>query len=263
MADGLIGSICKTIMSERQRPCDGSGVTVKLLRETITWLPLVPPGHPDPAQGRNDLEETIRGLTATVKGLYNLRRNHGVIAHGRDATAVILQGVHIELAARAADAIGCFLLSLHRDFGRQAQSTNTLKYEDHAEFNEYTDDNYPVTIWDVPVSASEALFMCDPVGYQAALATFNPLRRTTKKRRMAHEYSENGCPANSECRQRLWYNGGVGRRCHGSASSTGWTCTCTTTTIRRLTSTPSTETMKRWSSGRHPRCIEGRCHGGC
>src|SRR3712207_323447 len=63
MADGLIGSICKTIMSERQRPCDGSGVTVKLLRETITWLPLVPAGHPDPAQARTDLEETLRGLT--------------------------------------------------------------------------------------------------------------------------------------------------------------------------------------------------------
>jgi hypothetical protein len=172
MADGLIGSICKTILAERQRPCP-SGVTINFFKEAITWLPLVPSGHSNPTQARADLEETIRGLTATVQGLYNLRRNHGVIAHGRDASAVILQGVHIELAARAADAIGCFLLSLHREYGRQPQPSNPLKYEDYQEFNEYTDDNYPVTIWDVPVSASEALFKCDPVGYQAALATFN------------------------------------------------------------------------------------------
>jgi hypothetical protein len=152
---------------------DDSWVTVKLFKETITWLPLVPSGHPDQAQARADLEETIRGLTATVQGLYNLRRNHGVIAHGRDATSVILQAVHIELAARAADAIGCFLLSLHRDYGRQPQPSNPLRYEDHTEFNDYTDDNYPVTIWDVPVRASEALFKCDLIGYQAALATFN------------------------------------------------------------------------------------------
>jgi hypothetical protein len=173
MADGLIGSICKTIMGERKHTCEDGWVTVKLFRETITRLPLVPTGHPDQAQARNDLEETIRGLTTTVQGLYNLRRNHGVIAHGRDASAVILQGVHIELAARSADAIGCYLLSLHRDYARQPQPSNPLKYEDYQEFNEYTDDNYPVVIWDVPVSASEALFKCDPVGYQAALATFN------------------------------------------------------------------------------------------
>src|SRR4051794_23816341 len=63
MVDGLIGSICKTIMAERQRPCDSSGVTVKLLKDTLTWLPLVPAGHPNQAQARNDLEETICGLT--------------------------------------------------------------------------------------------------------------------------------------------------------------------------------------------------------
>jgi hypothetical protein len=175
MADGLIGSICKTIMGERKQTCDDGWVTVKLFKETITWLPLVPSGHSDQTQARADLEETVRGLTTTVQGLYNLRRNHGVIAHGRDATAVILQAVHIELAARAADAIGCFLLSLHRDYTRQAQPTNTLQYEDHGEFNDHTDEQFPVTIWDVPVRASEALFKCDLIGYQAALAAFNAL----------------------------------------------------------------------------------------
>src|SRR5262249_39080927 len=152
---------------------DNGWVTVRLFRETITWLPLAPPGHPDPSKARNDLAETVRGLTSTVQGLYNLRCNHGVIAHGKDAPAVILQAVHIEVAARAADAIGCFRLSLHRDYTRQPQPQPTLQYEDHAEFNEYTDERFSVTIWDVPVSASEALFKCDPIGYQAALATFN------------------------------------------------------------------------------------------
>lgn len=173
MADGLIGSICKTIMSERKQSCDDGWVTVKLFKETITWLPLLPSGHPDQAQARTDLADTVRGLTSTVQGLYNLRCNNGVIAHGRDAALATLQAVHIELAARAADAIGCFLLSLHRDYGRQAQPTTTPKYEDHAEFNEYTDDTFPVTVWDVPVSASEALFKCDLLGYQDALTRFN------------------------------------------------------------------------------------------
>ena len=37
LADGLVGSICKTIMADRSHPCDGSWVTVKLFN--------LPPGR--------------------------------------------------------------------------------------------------------------------------------------------------------------------------------------------------------------------------
>jgi hypothetical protein len=171
MADGLLGSICKTVMADRNHPCDGSWHTVKLFKETVGKLPLVPNGHPDPAKARDNLEETLRGLTATVQGLYNLRLNHGVIAHGRDAYAVTLQAAQIELAARAADALGCFLLSIHRNY-THVPTSDRIRYEDNVEFNDWLDEEYPVSVWDVELDASKALFHCDREAYKEALAEF-------------------------------------------------------------------------------------------
>jgi hypothetical protein len=171
LADGLVGSICKTIMGDRGHDCDGGWVTPQLLRETVARLPIVPPDHPDQAKARNDLGETLRGLTGTIQGLYNLRRNHGVIAHGKDAYAVTLQAVQIELAARAADTICCFLLSIHRNYAH-VPPTDRLRYEDHPEFNEWLDVTYPISVWDVPVDASKALFHSDREAYKEALTEF-------------------------------------------------------------------------------------------
>jgi hypothetical protein len=171
LADGLVGSICKTIMADRSHPCDGSWVTVKLFKETIGKLPLVPSGHPDPTKARDDLEETMRGLTTAVQGLYNLRRNHGVIAHGRDAYAVTLAAAQVELAARAADALGCFLLSIHRNYAH-VPSSDRIRYEDNADFNAWLDEEYPVAIWDVPLKASAVLYQWDREAYKEALAEF-------------------------------------------------------------------------------------------
>lgn len=173
MADGLLNSICKTIMADRGHACDGGWTTGQLFRETLAKLQLFPPGHPDPAKATDDLKDTVRGLMSTVQGLYNLRRNHGVIAHGRDGYTVALANAQIELAARTADALATFLLSVHRQYAR-VQPVSRPRLADNAEFNERFDEEYPVVIWDVPLSASEILFTLDPVAYQDALANFDP-----------------------------------------------------------------------------------------
>jgi hypothetical protein len=173
MADGLLNSICKTIMADRGHVCDSTWTTVQLFRETITKLQLFPPGHPDPAKATEDLKDTVRGLVSTVQGLYNLRRNHGVIAHGRDGYTVALETAQIELAARTADAVATFLLSVHRQYAR-VQPVSRPRYEEQPDFNEQFDKAYPVVIWDVNLSASEVLFTFDPVAYQDALVNFVP-----------------------------------------------------------------------------------------
>jgi hypothetical protein len=173
MADGLLNSICKTIMADRGHTCDSGWTTVQLFRETVTKLQLVPRGHPDPAKATEDLKETVRGLVATVQGLYNLRRNHGVIAHGRDGYTIALESAQIELAARTADAIATFLLSVHRQYAR-VQPVSRPRHEDNAEFNDKFDKANPVVIWDVELSASGILFHFDPVAYQDALVNFVP-----------------------------------------------------------------------------------------
>lgn len=173
MADGLLNSICKTIMADRGHACDSAWTTVQLFRETITKLQLFPPGHPDPAKATEDLKDTVRGLVATVQGLYNLRRNHGVIAHGRDGYAVALENAQIELAARTTDAIATFLLSVHRQYAR-VQPVIRPRHEDNADFNELFDRENPVIIWDAEFSASEILFHFDPVAYKDALVNFVP-----------------------------------------------------------------------------------------
>jgi hypothetical protein len=173
LADGLVGSICKTILADRNSPCDTAASTVRLFRDALAVMQLCPSGHPDPARARADLEETIRGLTGAVQGLYNLRRNHGVIAHGRDAYDIRLEAAQIMLAARAADAIATFLLTVHRDYAR-VQPMHRLRYEDNPDFNDWIDATHLVVICDVELSPSEVLFTVDHQAYRNALLNFEP-----------------------------------------------------------------------------------------
>src|SRR5437868_3021014 len=52
-ADGLICTICRTVMADRGHVFAGRRVTPQMFRETIARLPLVPANHPNQAQARD------------------------------------------------------------------------------------------------------------------------------------------------------------------------------------------------------------------
>lgn len=173
LSKALIESVCKTVLADIGHPVDSNWDAPKLLRETTNRLALLPDEHPDPAKARESVEKTIRGLLQTIQGLCELRNEHDLAAHGRDAFAPRLALRQAVLAAQAADAIVSFLYRLHRDSLSRAPG-DRVHYEDHKDFNDLIDqDIEPIQIGNLdPILPSRALFHADPKGYKIALKEF-------------------------------------------------------------------------------------------
>ena len=168
----LVESVCKTVLSDIGHPPDPNWKMLKLLKETIGHFALLPPGHPNPQQGRESVTKTVRGLTQTIQGLSELRNRHGMASHGRDAYAVRLDLRQATLAAQAADTVVTFLYHIHRD-ARMQKPGARIHYEDHADFNDAFDyDNELIRLGEVELIPSRVLFLCDPEAYRAALLEF-------------------------------------------------------------------------------------------
>lgn len=168
----LVESVCKTVLADRGQTVDPHWSMLKLLKETMGHLALLPPGHPNPQQGRESVKKTVRGLTETIQGLSELRNRHGMASHGHDAYAVRLGLLQATLAAQAADTVVTFLYRIHRDALTQKLGAR-VHYENHADFNEMFDaNNELIRLGELELIPSRVLFLCDPEAYRTALQEF-------------------------------------------------------------------------------------------
>lgn len=179
LAKTLIESVCKTILEDIGRPADPNWDAPKIMRETTTWLSMLPSGHPNPAKARESLTKTLNGLHTTVQGLCELRNDYGLASHGRDGFSARLDIRQATLAAQAADTIVSFLYRIHRDALTRSPGAR-VRYEDHADFNEDFDrDNETILLGEVELLPSRVLFHTDPEAYKAALNDYLAARSGT------------------------------------------------------------------------------------
>lgn len=165
----LVESVCKTVLADIGQPANPNWDAQRLLRETTNRLALLPRNHPDPANARNSVEKTIRGLLQTIQGLCELRNGYGMASHGRDGFSARLDLRQATLAAQAADTIVSFLYRIHRDALIQSPGVRVY-YEDHTDFNEAFDrDNEMIRLGEVELLPSRVLFYGDREAYKAAL----------------------------------------------------------------------------------------------
>ena len=168
----LVESVCKTVLADIGHPADPKWDALKLLRETTNHLSLLPPNHPNPAQTRDSVEKTIRGLLQTIQGLCELRNKFGMASHGRDAFSARLDLRQATLAAQAADAIVAFLYRIHRDALRRTPGVR-VRYEDYPDFNEAFDHAYDlIRLGGLELLPSQVLFDVDLEAYKTALNEF-------------------------------------------------------------------------------------------
>lgn len=176
LAKTLVETICKTILEDMGRPADPNWDAPKIMRETTTYLSLIPRNHPDPSKTRDSITKTLNGLHTTVQGLCELRKNYGIASHGRDGFSARLDLRQATLAAHAADTIISFLYRMHRDALTQAPGARVY-YEDHAEFNEAFDrDNDVICIGNLELLPSRVLFHTDREAYKSALNDYTAER---------------------------------------------------------------------------------------
>lgn len=169
LAKTLVESVCKTILEDIGRPADPNWDAPKIMRETTTFLSMLPPGHPNAAKARESITKTLNGLHTTVQGLCELRNDYGLASHGRDGFSARLDLRQATLAAQAADTIVSFLYRIHRDALMQSPGARVY-YEDHADFNESFDrDNEVIRLGDLELLPSRVLFHTDREAYKAAL----------------------------------------------------------------------------------------------
>lgn len=172
LAKTLIESVCKTILEDIGRPADPKWDAPKIMKETMTYLSMLPPGHLNAAKARESLTKTLNGLHTTVQGLCELRNDYGLSSHGRDGFSARLDLRQATLAAQAADTIVSFLYRIHRDALTKTPGTRVY-YEDHANFNEAFDlDNETIRLGELELLPSRVLFHTDREAYKAALNDF-------------------------------------------------------------------------------------------
>lgn len=172
LCKALIESVCKTVLADIGHPADPKWDAPRLLRETTSRLALLPEGHPNPAKARDSIEKTVRGLLQTIQGLCELRNEHDIASHGRDAFSPRLSLRQATLAAQAADTIVSFLYRIHRDAVSRTPGERVY-YEDHTDFNDAFDqDNDLVRIGKVEFLPSLVLFHTDREAYKDALIDY-------------------------------------------------------------------------------------------
>jgi len=169
LAKTLIETVCKTILEDLGRPSDPNWDTPKIMRETTTFLSMLPPEHANATKARDSLRKALNGLQTTVQGLCELRNDYGLSSHGRDGFSARLDLRQATLAAQAADTIVSFLYRVHRDALVRTPGVRVY-YEDHTDFNEALDrDNEPIQLGELELLPSRVLFHTDREAYKVAL----------------------------------------------------------------------------------------------
>jgi hypothetical protein len=173
LARTLVETVCKTILTDRGTPDNDTMGFKDLLGATYDVLELAPDVGEGTA-GALALKQLLRNLDDAILGISLLRHAEGVASHGKDAYVQPLEELRAEFAARAADALVCFLYKSHRQ-ALGVPPTRLVEYEDHGDLNDYIDSsNHPVRLFGLQYQPSEVLYYVDREAYLDLLVNFSP-----------------------------------------------------------------------------------------
>jgi Abortive infection C-terminus len=176
LARALIESVCKTILGDRGVAGAGVKGLKDLLKKTYEQVQLVPEEALDRIQTIEALKQTMERLDDVIACLSDLRKGEGLASHGRDGFAGSLDLIHGELAARAADAMVCFLYKAHKANWTRSRPRRE-EYGDRQELNEWIDEqNERVRIFGLEYLPSEVLFLVDHEAYRINISDFEASR---------------------------------------------------------------------------------------
>lgn len=164
LARSLVESVCKTILKDLGENCDNMGFN-DLLEAVYRRIQTLPATHSEREDIKQAIERLLKHLNEAIWGLSELRHQAGSASHGRDAFEPPLDRIQAEFAARAADAIVCFLFKAYRSY-RQPSEILRFEYGDFEEFDNWIDEqNEIVRIFELEYRPSEVLFHVDRRAY--------------------------------------------------------------------------------------------------
>ena len=113
-AKDLIESVCKTILSEREKPVQGTPNIPTLIKDTLKELEIVPEGIDKKSHGSEYIKRLLNNLGSIGEGLAELRNLYGA-GHGKEGRARGLSARHTKLVAGAASTLALFLFETHEE----------------------------------------------------------------------------------------------------------------------------------------------------
>lgn len=154
----LVESICKTILTNQNanyNEYDKFNVIVKKTMES-----LVSPNE----RYKEELIELSRRIASVSQILAEIRNKSGFASHGQDIKHPAINSTLSLLAFKATDVIGGFIM--HYYITNTTRRDYRIHYEDCRLFNELFDEDNPLELGGVILSASEALYNQDYQAYK-------------------------------------------------------------------------------------------------
>lgn len=154
----LIEGICKTILTNKAiqyRPdIPFNGLVHQTISEIIVQDEIF----------RSDLVELGRRVASVAQTLGDLRNNAGFVSHGLDVLNPKLTDTVSLFSYKIADTIGGFILRCYVN-NRSISKDTRIHYDDCKTFNDKFDDENPLNIGIIELSASKVLYNEDYEAY--------------------------------------------------------------------------------------------------
>jgi hypothetical protein len=155
----LIEGICKTILTNKNIEYQNTITFNVLVQNTISAI------INDDDVFRTDLTELGRRIASVSQKLGEIRNNVGFVSHGMDVLNPRLTETVSVFASKITDNIGGFILRCYHN-NRNLALEQRIHYEDCLPFNESFDNENPLTIGVIVLSASHVLFQQDYEAYK-------------------------------------------------------------------------------------------------
>ena len=155
----LLEGICKTILTNKNIHYAEDISFNVLVKNTIENI------LNEDSLFKTDLVELGRRVASVSQKIGEIRNNTGFVSHGMDVLNPRLTETVSLFIAKITDNIGGFILSCYSN-NRKQESEGRIHYEDCKLFNEQFDEENPMSIGIIYLSASKILFQEDYEAYK-------------------------------------------------------------------------------------------------
>ena len=157
----LIEGICKTILENKNIPYPDSIPFNGLVHQTINNI-LIPDEN-----FNGDLVELGRRIASVAQELGNIRNNAGFAGHGMDIKNPKLTDTISIFSYKITDVLGGFIINCYNNNKIQIKDSR-IHYCDCIPFNDSFDEDNPISVGSLNISASKALYEQDYEAYKEA-----------------------------------------------------------------------------------------------
>lgn len=159
VSKSLTEAICKTILSNQNATYKDDISFNVLVKQTLEHL------IKQSGKEIDGLSELCRRISAVAQSITEIRNNAGFASHGLDILNPQIDKSLSLLIYKITDVICGFILHFYFSYAHHANQR--LIYQDCENFNEWFDEENPLEVGGVQLSASEALYNLDYQAYRA------------------------------------------------------------------------------------------------